>query len=236
VIELTIEAKDGRKALAFEPRHLVIAGWTGRDVAVLNAHIEELAALGVARPKSVPIFYRVSADLLTPQGCVEMVGREASGEVEAVLWKQDGALFVGVGSDHTDRALETVGITLSKQLCAKPVSLTVWPWDEVRDHWDDLILRSTLPRSGETDQNLPGSGETYQEGSVGGLRRPDELLALYEEREGPVGDGTVMFCGTLPVHGGIRFADEMALELKDPVLGRSLRHSYKVEPLPIVEA
>ena len=33
MIELTIEARDGRKALAFEPRHLVIAGWTGRDVA-----------------------------------------------------------------------------------------------------------------------------------------------------------------------------------------------------------
>jgi hypothetical protein len=236
VIELTIEAKDGRKTLAFEPRHLVIAGWTGRDVAVLNAHIEELAALGVAPPKSVPIFYRVSADLLTPRGHVEMVGREASGEVEAVLWKHDGALFVGVGSDHTDRALETVGITLSKQLCAKPVSVTVWPWDEVAGHWDDLILRSTLPRSGETDQTSPQSGETYQEGPVAGLRRPDELLALYEEREGPVADGTVMFCGTLPVHGGIRFADEMTLELQDPVLGRSIRHSYKVEPLPIAEA
>lgn len=226
MIELTIEGKDGRRALAFEPRHLVIAGWTGRDVAVLNAHIDELAALGVAPPKSVPIFYRVSADLLTPQGRVQMVGREASGEAEAVLWKQDGALFVGIGSDHTDRALETVGITLSKQLCAKPVSVTVWPWEEVAAHWDDLTLRSTLP----------ASGETYQQGSVGGLRRPDDLLALYEEREGPVGDGTVMFCGTLPVHGGIRFADEMALELEDPVLGRSLRHSYKVEPLPIAEA
>jgi hypothetical protein len=236
VIELTIEAKDGRKSMAFEPRQLVIAGWTGRDVAVLNAHIDELAALGVAPPKSVPIFYRVSADLLTPHGRVQMVGREASGEAEAVLWKHDGALFVGIGSDHTDRALETVGITLSKQLCAKPISTTVWPWQEVAAHWDELILRSTLPRSGETNQAAPRSGETYQEGSVGGLRRPDDLLALYEEREGPVGDGTVMFCGTLPVHGGIRFADEMALELEDPVLRRSLRHSYKVEPLPIAEA
>lgn len=236
MIELTIEAKGGRTTLPFEPRHLVIAGWTGRDVAVLNAHIDELAALGVAPPKSVPIFYRVSADLLTPHEKVQMVGREASGEAEAVLWKQDGALYVGIGSDHTDRALETIGITLSKQLCAKPVSVTVWPWDEVAAHWDDLILRSTLPRSGETDQGLPRSGEAYQEGSVGGLRRPDDLLALYEEREGPVGDGTVMFCGTLPVHGGIRFADEMALELEDPVLGRSLRHSYAVEPLPIAEA
>ncbi len=96
-----------------------------------------------------------------------MVGREGSGEVEAVLWKHDGELYVGVGSDHTDRKLETVGITLSKQVCAKPVSTTIWPWREVSAHWDELLLRSSLP----------ATGEVYQEGAVSGLRRPDELLA-----------------------------------------------------------
>ncbi len=31
-------------------------------------------------------------------------------------------LFVGVGSDHTDRKAETINVSLSKQMCAKPVS------------------------------------------------------------------------------------------------------------------
>lgn len=226
MIDLVIQESTGTTTLAFTPRKLVIAGWTGRDTAVLEAHIEELEALGVARPKAVPIFYRVSAGLLTTALTVEMVGRDGSGEVEAVLWKHGGELYVGVGSDHTDRKLEAVGITLSKQVCAKPVSTTVWPWRDVAAHWDELVLRSTLPRT---------SG-IYQEGSTAGLRRPDELLALYESREGVVPDGTVMFCGTLPVQGGIRFADEMVLELIDPVRDRVLRHSYSVDVLPIAEA
>ena len=83
---------------------------------------------------------------------------------------------------------------------------------------------------------LSATGEVYQEGPVSGLRRPDELLAEYEAREGVVPDGTVMFCGTLSVHGGIRFADGMALELIDPVRCRALRHHYSVAVLPIAEA
>jgi hypothetical protein len=42
------------------------------------------------------------------------------------------------------------------------------------------------------------------------------------------------FCGTLAVHGGVKAAERFDFELEDPVLGRSLRHGYDVEPLPIV--
>jgi hypothetical protein len=45
-----------------------------------------------------------------------------------------------------------------------------------------------------------------------------------------------MFCGTLAVNGSIRFADEMWLELVDPVLGRKIQHRYAVDVLPIAEA
>ena len=48
-------------------RSLVVAGWTGRNVAALEAHIKELEAIGVKRPKTVPIFYRVARALLTPR-------------------------------------------------------------------------------------------------------------------------------------------------------------------------
>jgi hypothetical protein len=44
--------------------NLVAVGWTGRNVAALEAHIKELEAPGVARPRSVPIFYRNAASLL----------------------------------------------------------------------------------------------------------------------------------------------------------------------------
>ena len=107
-------------------KSLVVAGWTGRNVAALEAHIKELEAIGVKRPKTVPIFYRVARSLLTSGDTIEVMADKSSGEVEFVLYQYDDGLWLGVGSDHTDRKAETVGVTLSKQLCAKPVGATLW--------------------------------------------------------------------------------------------------------------
>ena len=174
--------------------NLVIAGWTGRNTAALEAHIKELEALGVKRPKSVPIFYRVAAALLTTAGSIEVMADKSSGEVEFVLYALDDGLWVGVGSDHTDRKAETVGVTLSKQMCAKPVGATLWRYDEVKPHWDKLMLRSFVPGEG-------GKRRLYQEGPVTNMRSPEELIRLYTGGD-RLASGTAMFCGTFAVHGG----------------------------------
>jgi hypothetical protein len=203
---------------------LVVAGWTGRDAAALNAHIEELAAIGVAPPKSVPIFYRNSAALLTTASQIETVGSKSSGEVEFVLYSLDDGLWVGVGSDHTDRQAETVNVTRSKQMCAKPVSAKLWYYSEVKPHWDRLMLRSHVP--GEA-----GKPRLYQECSVTNMRAPEELIALYTGTDRlPV--GTAMFCGTSAVHGAMSYSGSFAMALSDPVLNRSLTHRYEVLQLP----
>ena len=44
-----------------------------------------------------------------------------------------------------------------------------------------------------------------------------------------------MFCGTFGAIGGIRPAPWFEMEIEDPVLGRRLRHRYKIEVLPIVQ-
>src|SRR5687768_15705876 len=107
-------------------RDLIIAGWTGRDRAAVDRHIRELAELGVRPPARTPIFYRVAASLLTTSAAVDVIGRESTGEVECVLLNHGGEWWVGVGSDHTDRKAETVGVTLSKQLCPKPLAASLW--------------------------------------------------------------------------------------------------------------
>jgi hypothetical protein len=205
-------------------KNLVIAGWTGRNVAALEAHIKELEAIGVKRPKTVPIFYRTSCSLLTTQSSIECVGMSTSGEVEFVLFALDDSLWVGLGSDHTDRKAETIGVTLSKQLCAKPVGATLWRYDEVRPHWDKLMLRAYVPDGGDKRR-------LYQEGSVMNMRSPEELIRLYTggDRLAP---GTAMFCGTFAVHGGISYSGSFDMELEDPVLGRKLTHGYKIVSLP----
>ena len=203
-------------------RELVIAGWTGRDVAALEKHIRELEAIGVKRPKTTPIFYRVAASLLTSDNAIEVLGDQSSGEAECVVYSLDDGLFVGVGSDHTDRKAEAVGVSLSKQMCAKPVSREVWRLEDVAVHWDKLVLRSYV--------STEGRRRLYQEGPVAAMRPPTELFKLY--CGGLLPAGTAMFCGTLAVHGGITPSETFEMELEDPVLGRKITHSYRVKTLP----
>jgi hypothetical protein len=205
-------------------RELVIAGWTGRDPVARDKHIAELAELGVAPPASTPIYYRVAAARLTGADAIEASGGESSGEVEFVLLRADGETFVGVGSDHTDRKVETYNITVSKQMCDKPIAPEVWPLAEVAGHWDRLILRSFATIAGE--QVL------YQEGTLADMLPADELVARGFEAGLP--DGCALFGGTFAAKGGIRPADRFDFELHDPVLGRTIRHGYAVATLAIV--
>jgi len=195
---------------------LVIAGWTGRDEAALRKHIKELEEIGVKPPKTTPIFYRVAASLFTNADEIQVSGPDTSGEVEFVLLSTSQGLRVAVGSDHTDRKAETIGVSLSKQLCAKPVSPESWRYDEVKPHWERLTLRSW------TD------GELYQEGPVTAMRSPEHLMGRY-----PLKPGHAMFCGTLAAKGGIRGGERFRMELEDPVLKRKLRHEYRVKVLPV---
>ena len=199
-----------------EFQQLVIAGWTGRDEAALRKHMKELEEIGVKPPKTTPIFYRVSANLFTHETAIQVSGPDTSGEVEFVLL-QGKELRVAVGSDHTDRKAETIGVSLSKQLCAKPVSRESWRYDEVKPHWEKLVLRAWA------------DGELYQEGPVTAMRSPEDLLQRY----GGLKNGWAMFCGTLAAKGGIRPAGRFAMELEDPVLKRRLKHEYRIHALPI---
>jgi hypothetical protein len=212
-----------RKLDLAEIDSLVIAGWTGRNVEALEAHIKELEAIGVKRPKSVPIFYRTAYSLLTTAPAIEVMADKSSGEVEFVLYALKDGLWLGVGSDHTDRKAETVGVTLSKQLCAKPVGATLWRYDEVKPHWDKLKLRSFVPDGSKR--------RLYQEGPVTNMRSPEELIKLYTGGD-KLKVGTAMFCGTFAVHGEISYSGTFDMELEDPVLGRKLTHGYKIVSLP----
>ena len=195
---------------------LVIAGWTGRDEAALKKHIRELEEIGVKPPKTTPIFYRVSAELLTHASEIQVSGPDTSGEVEFVLLAKPDGIWVTVGSDHTDRKAETIGVSLSKQLCSKVIAKDAWRYDEVKPHWEKLALRSW------TD------GELYQEGSVTAMRSPEDLMGRY-----PLKPGWAMFCGTLAAKGGIRPGKVFRMELEDPVRKRKLTHEYRITVLPV---
>jgi hypothetical protein len=211
------------RAAAVTIGRAVIAGWTGRDAQAVEKHIKELEALGVKRPATTPIFYRVGAARLTIETSIEVLGEKSSGEVEFVLLQAQGALWIGTGSDHTDREVEAYGVSVSKQMCEKPIAPLFWRFEDVAAHWDRLMLRSYA--------TIKGSRALYQEGPVSAMRHPEDLLARFD-RNG-LADGTLMFCGTLPVHGGLRPAERFEFELEDPVKGRKIQHGYDVASLPM---
>jgi hypothetical protein len=226
ILDLLLQTGSNARPTDVPINQAVVAGWTGRDAAAVEKHIKELEALGVKRPATTPIFYRVSAARLTTDTAIEAVGENSGGEVEFVLLQHGGQLWVGTGSDHTDREVEKYGVTVSKQMCDKPIAPLFWAYDEVVPHWDRLRLRSYAIEN--------GSRTLYQEGPVSAMIHPRDLLARYIGSDNPLPDGTLMFCGTLAAHGGVRATNAFAFELEDPVLGRNISHSYQVRTLPIL--
>lgn len=220
-----VDRRGERRTETVEVNRLTIAGWAGRDQAAIEHHIAELAELGVKRPSATPCFYRLGAQLLTQAGEVDVVGVKSSGEAECVLLNADTGLLVTVGSDHTDREVEAYGVTVSKQVCPKPLARDAWRFDDVAGHWDQLELRAYAVSD--------GARRVYQQGSVAALLPAADLL-----ERAPLAAGAAMFCGTLAVQGGIvgmRDGDALELELHDPILNRTLRHAYSVRALPLVE-
>ena len=210
-----------------EISRLVVAGWTGRDKAAVEHHIAELAAIGVKRPRSVPCFYRLGANLLTTARELEVVGGNSSGEVEFVLISAPDAIYVGVGSDHTDRKVEAYGVTVSKQMCPKPLGRELWSFAEVEGHWDRLVLRSHVTREGKR--------RLYQEGAVSRMLAPGELLARFPDSPGSLPPGAAMFCGTLAAQGEIGGGERFEIELHDPATNRSLKHEYATRSLAVAD-
>ncbi len=205
---------------------LIVAGWAGRDMAAIEHHIEELAAIGVPRPSSVPLYYRIADNQLTQAETVQALGEDSSGEVETFVFSVDGEMYVSIASDHTDRKLETYSVAMSKQVCVKPVATSAWRLADVADYWDELIIRSYIVENGVE--------VLYQEGPLASLRTPQDLIAGYTGGATVLPAGAGMTCGTVGAIGGIRAAADFTMELHDPRRQRSLRHRYHVETLPVV--
>lgn len=222
--QLDFEIAGRTRSVAID--NLIIAGWTGRDTVALEQHIAELAVLGVKRPTTVPCFYRVGANLLTSDPAIDVTGSDTSGEVEFVLVSLADGLYVGIGSDHTDRKVEAYSVAAAKQMCPKPVGRELWKFSDVAAHWNDLVLRSWVTRDGKR--------ELYQDGPVTAMLAPHDLMARYGV-PGPLQVGTVMYGGTLTVRGKIAGGDLFEIELEDRQSKRSLQHAYMARCLAVTD-
>ncbi|OSQ46630.1 DUF2848 domain-containing protein [Thalassospira alkalitolerans] len=214
-------------AVTFDFGHCTVAGWTGRDAKAIQHHIDELAAIGVKPPSTVPLYYRTSFGMLTQAPVIEVVGSGTSGEVEPLLVAKDGVLYLGLASDHTDRELEAHSVALSKQICAKPVANTLWQYDDVADHIEQIELKSWI-REGDRDDWVP-----YQEGTIASIRPLGDLIdGSGLVAAGNHGVASAMLCGTFGAKGGVRPARSFKMAMHDSVRDRTITHSYDVVELP----
>ncbi|MBI3078087.1 MAG: DUF2848 family protein [Deltaproteobacteria bacterium] len=223
-LTLTLVREGRSEPVIFEVRRLVNGGFTSRDQSGARKHIEELKAKGITCPDEIPAFYPKSRELITTADEIEVLGDQTSGEAEFALLIGGGRTLVAVGSDHTDRELEALTIPKSKMVCPNVVSREVWDLQDVRQHWDSLLLRSYMLKGGERTR--------YQEARLGSMLPPEQILDLAKGRISEGGtEGLVLFSGTVAAIGGLSFGDGFEAELVDEVWGRRLTCQYRVRPI-----
>ncbi|HHY91908.1 MAG TPA: DUF2848 family protein [Firmicutes bacterium] len=201
---------------------ILCLGFAGRDQEKVHEHIRELQAIGVECPAQTPVIYPASGLLATTDTAIQVVGSETGPEVEFVLVPYQNRLLVGLASDQTDRSLEKVSIYKSKQICAKPLSTVLWDYEDVADHWDQLVLRGWV----ETE----GAKTLYQESPASALL-PVPALLDHVRREYPDLEGAIILSGTVPTLSGLATPSRFTALLQDPVLGREIHLAYEVQNL-----
>jgi hypothetical protein len=226
-LELEVVSGNRPETIEFKVKRMINAGYVGRDRQAVAAHIEELGREGVPPPPSVPMIFPVLSHNITTNEQIEVIGHKTSGEVEFVLFLNSGKIFIGVGSDHTDRDIERHSIIKSKQVCPNVISKQVWNYDDVKTGWDDLIMQSKV--------KITDAGETilYQKAPLGSIISATELMNLAKLKivDG-MDDGLVLFSGTLPVlTDEIIYSTHFRCELIDPHLERVLTCEYRVNML-----
>ena len=222
--QFTIEEKAGQRELDYEINGAVLCGYTGRDQAAVRKHIEELAKEGIEPPPSVPTLYPKAPWGLAQKNAIQVEGRETSGEMEFFLLVDNSSIYVGAASDHTDRELERIDIRKSKQVCPTMLSRTVWNYEEVKETWDQIQIRSWAFKDGQKS--------IYQESTLGSILPPEDLIDLVRQQlNDPIG-GIALFSGTPPLLAGeMVFADRFEGELLDVNFGRKITIAYDIHTL-----
>lgn len=225
-LEFVIDGSPDKKII-FEVRKMINLGRTSRNPEDIMKHLEELKKAGIKVSPGIPSYNPKIRDRITTGNEIEVLpNSKTSGEVEYVLlFTSNSSFYVTVGSDQTDRELEKSNVVLSKQICLNVVSPKIWHYKDVKDHWDDLIMRAWIKKD--------GNRHLYQEGKLGEMLRPEELIEKVRLRVSGDLTGAVVYSGTFPIIGGeLSFSPYFEVELIDGHLKRQIQHVYNATPIP----
>jgi uncharacterized protein DUF2848 len=243
VLEFNVQEKNGSSfSKSVNVKRLFLGRNTSRNIDGTKASLDSLRSEGYAVHGN-PNVCRKSRYLVTNEDSIEVQGPQTSGEAEYAAIFDGGEIFLSVGSDHNDRTLyylwtqalgKVADSAKSKQMCPAVVARTAWRYEDVKDHWDQLNLKSFV--------TVNGSKIPYQDFKLSDLVDLEyhlrNNLSLHE-------NGTVLFGGSsamLPSVSstvytgqsslqGLIFPGDFGFELVDPVLQRKISHSYKIVSL-----
>lgn len=219
-MNFVLKKLSGEENVNIDFDQLLVIGFAGRNIEKTMEHIRELEEqLGVPAPKQIPTIFECSLELLTQGKDIKFVGNKTSGEVEYIIVKSGEKIYIGLGSDHTDRELESVSIPKAKQVSPKPIAGELWDYEEVKDHWDQIKLVSY--------QTINGEEVKYQDGTLADILPVEKILSVLTERVGHI-DNSIIYSGTVPVLDGFKYGDNFRSLMIDEVLNRSIEFNYDV--------
>ncbi|WP_445492016.1 DUF2848 family protein [Niallia sp. 03133] len=217
-----MELRYDNKVFDIKPKNLIVMGFTPRDGKVIRELFEALRKIGGSIPAKTPMTYPLSPELLTTSDEISVVGNDTNGEVEYLIIPINGDIYIGVGSDHADKHVESYDIQKSKQLCAKHMCKEVWKWSEVKDHWDKVVLESRY--------FVDGVDELYQKNIAEVMLRPEKIIQSVEDfYNKKIADlDCVIFSGSVPTLDGFRYGEHFRYSLFDPVKNRKIGSEYSI--------
>ena len=219
-MKFIVKKKSGNEEVLLDYQQLFVIGYAGRNIKKTMEHIKELEEeLGVAPPKMIPTIFECSLELLTQSENVKFVGDKTSGEVEYIIIVKGEEIYIGLGSDHTDRKLESVSVPKAKQVCPKPICKELWDYNDMKDHWDDIKLISY--------QTIDGVEVKYQDGKLADILPVEKIIDALNDRVGDI-NNSIIYSGTVPVLDGFKYGDSFRSIMIDEVLDRKLEFAYNV--------
>lgn len=203
--------------------HACLFGWAGRNKEEVKKHAIELEEHGIRGPKNMPEHFLISPTMMGQQEEIQCIGDKTCGEIEFFFFLHEGDILVGVGSEHTDRALEAVDMIKSKAVCEKVMSRQVWRYSDIVDHWDEIQLKAW--------QTSDGKEAVYQDSPLEALLTLEDLkeeaLKLYDDL-----NEKIIWSGTIPTVEGLVYGESFRGEMVDKQLGRALNFEYRIVTLP----
>ena len=221
IVNFKVEPYNAPEAeLSFNLNRVLIVGYSGSNTKKIMEHIEELEKeLGVPAPKKIPTIFECSREVLTSEPKISFVGDMTSGEAEYLIIKHLNKIYIGLGSDHTDRKLESISVLKSKQVCPKPFSTKLWLYDDIKEYWNNIRL--------ESYQTINNEEILYQKGTLAEILPVEKIIAELENRVGNIED-SIIFSGTVPLISGFKYGSTFKGKLIDDHKKRSLELKYSI--------